>query len=213
MKRDNKAPASGEREIRTRATAPIEIRAAADGSLKIEGYAAVFDEETQIGDWFREVIRPGAFTEAIKRNDDASFLINHEGLPLARVASGTLKLAEDSKGLAISTSLDPKDPDVARIVPKMERGDLSKMSFAFSIQPDGETRWTQQGEEDLELREIIRVGRLWDVSIVTDAQYTGTEIALRSLEKFREARGISEADAAKIIRSRMNMRLRLASGR
>ena len=85
------------REVR--AGIPAEIRQDADG-IKVEGYAAVFNEETDIGGYFREVIEPGAFSDAIGR-DDVVFLINHEGLPLARTRSGTLKLTEDARGLKI----------------------------------------------------------------------------------------------------------------
>ena len=116
------------REIR--AGIPAEIRATDDGGIKVEGYAAVFGEETDIGGMFREVIEKGAFSEAIGR-DDVVFLINHDGLPLARTRSGTLKLSEDDHGLKMSTTLDQDDPDVKSIAGKMKRGDLDKMSFAF----------------------------------------------------------------------------------
>ena len=206
MSKENRNAAS-DREVRTLTTARIELRAAGDGTVSVEGYAAIFDEETVIGDWFREVVRPGAFTEALSRRDDATFLINHDGLPLARVASRTLTLTEDKRGLKIATSLRTDDPDVARIIPKMERGDLNKMSFAFSIYPDGEQRWTQEGEQELELREIVRVGRLYDVSIVTDPAYAGTEIALRARDAARSGRPtLDGAD-----RARRNMRLGLAA--
>lgn len=214
MADEHKKEDSG-REVRTLTTHPFEFRKASDGSIKVEGYAAVFDEVVEIGRWFREVIRPGAFTSVLSNKDDATFLINHDDLPLARVGSGTLKLSQDSRGLAMEAKLDPNDPDVARIVPKMERKDLSKMSFAFSIYPDGETRWTEQGDEDTELREIIKVGTLFDVSIVTDPAYQGTEIALRSLQDFRKARGDGEPDANAVANSiaQRRMRLRLAGGR
>ena len=127
------------KEIRT-VEVPVEVRAADDGSVKVEGYAAVFDEETNIGDVFREVIRKGAFRNALERKDDVAFLINHGGLPLARTRSGTLELEEDERGLKVRSTLDGTDPDVARIVPKMRRGDLDKMSFAFSV-PQGGQNW------------------------------------------------------------------------
>ncbi|MEP2234081.1 MAG: HK97 family phage prohead protease, partial [Marinomonas sp.] len=153
---------------------PVELRMDGD-VIKVSGYAAVFDEETDIGGMFREVIRPGAFKSAIERNDNVSFLINHDGLPLARTSSGTLKLTEDRTGLRIDTELDATDPDVARIVPKMKRGDLDKMSFAFISTRE---EWTfEDGESDL--REVMDT-ELFDVSIVTDPAYGGTSIALRS---------------------------------
>lgn len=163
-----------------RSFVPVEMRAADDGSVKVSGYAAVFNQETNIGDYFIEVIERGAFTEAIGR-DDVVFLINHEGLPLARTRSGTLQLSEDERGLKMDAVLDMSDPDVMSIVPKMKRGDLDKMSFAFYPEVQ---RWDETG--DIPKRYIQKV-RLADVSIVTTPAYDGTEIGLRSLEAHRES--------------------------
>lgn len=165
-----------QREIRS--GIPAELRADADG-VKVEGYAAVFGEETDIGGVFREKIERGAFSEAIGR-DDVVFLINHEGLPLARTRSGTLKLTEDERGLKIETTLDADDPDVQSITRKMKRGDLDKMSFAFY--PEGQ-EWDESG--DIPVRTISKAS-LHDVSIVTTPAYDGTEIALRSLAEARK---------------------------
>lgn len=163
---------------------PAEIRADSDG-IKVEGYAAVFGEEADIGGMFREVIERGAFKDAIGR-DDVVFLINHDGLPLARTRSGTLRLSEDDHGLKIETSLDPEDPDVKSISGKMRRGDLDKMSFAFY--PDVQ-EWDESG--DVPLRTIKRA-TLLDVSIVTSPAYEGTEIALRSLAASRPSETAQE---------------------
>jgi HK97 family phage prohead protease len=167
-----------EREIR--GGVPAEIRAEADG-IKVSGYAAVFNQEVDIGGFFREVIEPGAFSKAVKR-DDVVFLVNHEGLPLARTKSGTLSLSEDEHGLKIETTLDPEDPDVKSIVPKMKRGDLDKMSFAF--RSDMEI-WDET--TDPPTRTILEA-RLFDVSIVTTPAYDGTSIALRARDAAREDR-------------------------
>ncbi len=162
---------------------PAEIRADADG-VKVSGYAAVFGQVADIGGYFREVIEPGAFRDAIGR-DDVVFLINHEGLPLARTRSGTLTLTEDSHGLKMETSLDPDDPDVRSIVGKMKRGDLDKMSFAFLAEVQ---EWDE--EQDPPLR-TIKKASLHDVSVVTTPAYEGTDIGLRSLESAR-----AEAESA-----------------
>ncbi len=160
-----------------RAGVPAEIRTDGD-AVKVEGYAAVFGEETNIAGMFTEVIERGAFKDAIGR-DDVVFLINHEDLPLARTRAGTLELREDDHGLHMSAELDATDPDVARIVPKMKRGDLDKMSFAFL--PDVQ-EWDDSG--DIPKRTIKRA-QLFDVSVVTTPAYGGTEIGLRSLEQHR----------------------------
>lgn len=182
---DQKAGADmSEREIRR--GVPVEIREDEAGEIKVAGYAAVFGEETNIGGMFTESIQRGAFKAAIKR-DDVVFLINHEGLPLARTRSGTLKLSEDERGLYMEAMLDQADPDVRSIVPKMKRGDLDKMSFAF--------RPVRQIWDDSKPipRRVILEAQLFDVSIVTTPAYDGTEIALRSLQQFRDEQVKSQA--------------------
>lgn len=181
------------REVR--AGIPAEIRTDAEG-IKVEGYAAVFGEVTDIGGMFQEVIERGAFKDAIGR-DDVVFLINHDGLPLARTRSGTLSLTEDDHGLKMSTTLDPDDPDVKAIAGKMKRGDLDKMSFAFW--PDVQD-WDDSG--DIPKRTIKRAS-LFDVSIVTTPAYEGTEIALRS---FKAAKG-QTCETAQEFRLRMKRKL------
>lgn len=176
--------AMSEKEIRR--GVPVEIREGEAGEIKVAGYAAVFGEETNIGGMFTEVIERGAFKKAIGR-DDVVFLINHEGLPLARTRSGTLTLAEDDHGLYMEAMLDQSDPDVRSIVPKMKRGDLDKMSFAFIPLRQ---MWDDSGKMP---KRSIQEAQLFDVSIVTTPQYSGTEIGLRSLQQYREQKLKSQA--------------------
>lgn len=188
-----------EREIRGGIAA--EIRADGD-EIKVEGYAAVFNQRTDIGGYFTEVIAPGAFDDAIGR-DDVVFLVNHDGLPLARTRSGTLVLSQDDHGLRMATTLDAADPDVQSIVPKMKRGDLDKMSFAFWSEVE---EWDESG--DVPVR-TIRKARLHDVSIVTTPAYDGTSIGLRSLEAHRlETKRKNFSAASLRHRLKMNLRLR-----
>lgn len=164
----------------------VEIREDESGEIRVAGYAAVFGEETNIGGMFTEQIERGAFKDAIGR-DDVVFLINHDGLPLARTRSGTLTLEEDERGLYMEASLDPTDPDVRSIVPKMKRGDLDKMSFAFVP-----TRQSWDDSSEMPKR-MIEEAQLYDVSIVTTPAYNGTEIGLRSLEQHRSQSTKSQA--------------------
>ena len=173
-----------EREFRP--AQKLEVREAQSGEVRVSGYAAVFGEETNIGGMFTEEISRGAFKDAIGR-DDVVFLINHEGLPLARTRSGTLTLEEDERGLYMEASLDATDPDVRSIVPKMKRGDLDKMSFAFVP-----TRQSWDDSSEMPKR-MIEEAQLYDVSIVTTPAYNGTEIGLRSLEQHRSQSTKSQA--------------------
>lgn len=188
-----------EMQVEVRAGHPVEIRAEGD-TIKVAGYAAVFNQEADIGGYFREVVAPGAFKNAIA-NDDVVFLINHEGLPLARTRSGTLTLKEDKHGLYMESELDPADPEVQSIVPKMKRGDLDKMSFGFIPQVQ---EWDDSG--DVPVRTLKEV-RLIDVSIVTTPAYDGTEIGLRSLQAHRDNQKPQRSVATIQARARMKLAL------
>mgnify|MGYP003655298379 FL=1 len=170
-----------------------------DKTIKVSGYAAKFDSETNIGGYYRESIAKGAFSDAIK-NDDVRFLINHEGLPLARTKSGTLRLSEDDTGLFIEAELNLNDPDVQTIASKMERGDLDEMSFAFT--PEVE-KWDDSG--DIPLRTLEKVN-LFDVAIVTYPAYGDTEIGIRSLEDHRK-QNIKQQGSNKPVLMRMKLAL------
>lgn len=169
-------------EFETRAGLPVELRATDSGAIVVEGYAAVFDTPTNIGDVFTEVVARGAFRSALTRNDDVEFLINHGGLPLARSGAGNLTMSEDETGLKIRAELDPTDPDVQRILPKMRAGMLNQMSFAF--QATGQ-RWDSSAE-GLDVRTITDCV-LYDVSIVNRGAYPQTSIALRSRDEAMES--------------------------
>lgn len=178
-------------EMRHASTETREIRFFSDTGLQFEerdgkppvlrGHAAVFNSFSEdMG--FRELIRPGAFAGTLAKNPDVRLLINHDGLPLARTTAGTLRLREDKRGLHFEAELDQKDPDVQRIAPKVRRGDLSNMSFAFRTIKD---HWrTEGGDEIRELHELdLHDG---DVSVVTYPAYKAADVALRSRDRWKQ---------------------------
>lgn len=170
-------------QFETRSGLPVEVRAADGGAIVVEGYAAVFNQPTDIGGMFTEVIAPGAFRSALSRGDDVEFLINHGGLPLARSTAGNLTMEEDAHGLKIRAELDPSDPDVQRIVPKMRGKMLDQMSFAFrAIDQEWET--PADGQDVRTIKDVA----LFDVSIVNRGAYPQTEIALRSRDEVKADR-------------------------
>jgi len=88
-------------EKRTMGT--IEVRDADGDEMTLEGYAAVFNSETDLGA-FREVIRPGAFDDVM--DNDVRALINHDpNLILGRTGNGTLELSTDERGLKYKVKL------------------------------------------------------------------------------------------------------------
>lgn len=154
----------------------------------MRGHAAVFNSPSEIlmaGDTpFREIVTPGAFSDAIK-SSDCRALFNH--VPdniLGRTSAGTLRMVEDVTGLSIE--IDPPDTTCARdLQVSMSRGDIREMSFGFSVPKGGDT-WTRD-ESGGWLRTINTVGRLYDVSPVTYPAYPDTDCALRSLESVQAA--------------------------
>jgi len=183
-------------ERETRAGLPVEVRAEGDGKIVVEGYAAVFDQPTDIGGVFSEVVARGAFKSALKRGDDVEFLINHGGLPLARSTAGNLTMKEDDHGLHIRAELDPSDPDVQRIVPKMRGKMLDQMSFAFAATGQ---RWDTPADGP-DVRTITDVV-LFDVSIVNRGATPTTTIALRSRDEAK-AQAEEERKAAEAAKAR-----------
>jgi hypothetical protein len=81
---------------------------------RIVGHAAVFDQLSEKLGWgFREIIRPGAFTQTLKDKDDVRALVDHDPSKiLGRTTAGTLDLREDKKGLAVD--IDTPDTTVGR---------------------------------------------------------------------------------------------------
>jgi HK97 family phage prohead protease len=162
-----------------RITMLAEVRAVdtKDGSLKIGGYAATFNNEAS-GLNFREVIAPGAFTRALASADPVFLLVNHdmEGIPLASTQSGTLTLRQDGTGLYMEATLDPANPKAQELSSALRRGDMDKMSFAFTVSPDGQTK-------DAGLRTLTDIERLYEVSVVTLPAYDSTSVGMRSAEE------------------------------
>ncbi|QLQ11172.1 MAG: HK97 family phage prohead protease [Nocardioidaceae bacterium] len=142
-------------ERRAVAVSDFEIRKSGD-LLSLRGYASVFDAPYDIyggpekGGW-TEIVDKRAFDVTLREKPDLHLLINHEGMPLARTKSGTLKLSTDSTGLLVDApDLDRRDPDVQRLEVKMERGDMDEMSFAFRVKK-------QEWEDDETLRRLTEV--------------------------------------------------------
>lgn len=160
-----------------RITFDAEVRSIStdDGSLRIGGYAAQFNKEAT-GLNFREMIAPGAFKRSLQSAEPVFLLVNHDTdqLPLASTQSGTLVLSEDEVGLRMEAILDPSNPRAAELASALTRGDVDKMSFAFSVAPGGDTR--ADG-----LRTLTDLN-LFEVSVVTWPAYDASSVGMRSAD-------------------------------
>lgn len=154
--------------------ADFELREDGD-ELRFVGYAAKFNSPSEDLGGFVETIEPGAFRKSLRSRNDVKLLINHDmGRVVASTRGGTMKLIEDEVGLRVEASLAPtsEGKDLAIL---LRRGDLSKMSFGFSVMKDS---WNN----DMTQRTLKSV-RLWEVSVVSMPAYSQTEAMMRSLDK------------------------------
>lgn len=168
------------RSIETRVfhLSDLEVRAEGDAAPEFSGYAAIFNEETELWPGFREKVAPGAFSKTLRERDDVVLLFNHDSdTVLASTKARSLDLAEDEIGLRVRATLDPADVDTQRVVPKMKRGDIDQMSFGFQTISDE----FLNNEDGTTLRTLKEV-KLWDVSVVTWPAYPGTEADVRALK-------------------------------
>lgn len=157
-----------QRRILTRAEVSLTPR-----TRKLEGYAAVFEQRTDLGFW-EEEMAVGAFDQVLRDPAlDTRALFNHDAnMLLGRSRSGTLRMSTDTHGLSYEIDL-PATSVGDDVYTLAERGDLSGASIAFI---PGE--WTPL--EGGKLDRHVRVKALYDVSPVTYPAYTGTETQARS---------------------------------
>jgi uncharacterized protein len=175
-------------EIEKRGHIGVETRAE-DGKRTLKGYAALFNSDTTIGDYFVERIAPGAFDSALTA--DVRALVDHDsGRVIGRTKSGTLRMSVDSKGLAVEIDIpDTRDGNDLWVL--VERGDISGMSFGFRVTRQ---EWDESG--DMPVRTILDLD-LFEVSAVAFPAYEDTSLAKRSLESARQEREAIDKDAEK----------------
>jgi HK97 family phage prohead protease len=162
-------------QVRALAHSALEFRA--DGNTgKLGGYAAVFDQTTDLGFFGKERLSRSAFDAVLKLKDtDVRSLWNHNPqYLLGRQSTGTLRLSVDSTGLEYEVDLP--DTQYARDVRALaERGDLDGASFSFI---PGEWEW----DDRTETRTHTSVATLVDVAPVTFPAYSGASTEARSLD-------------------------------
>lgn len=144
--------------------------------LKLSGHAAVFDKQSLDLGGFIEIIKPGAFSDALKTSDVRA-LINHDpNLLLGRSTSKTLRLYEDRIGLLYYVDLIDGDGISEGITSRVNRRDITGCSFSFIVAEDTWQLAEKYGE--LDLRIIIKIAELFDVGPVTYPAYPDTSVTV-----------------------------------
>ena len=160
------------RDLKTKFT----ITRAAEGSNAekvIEGYFALYEQETELFDGVYEIITKGAFDNTL--NNDIRALWNHNSqYVLGRSKNGSLEMKADDKGLFGTIKL-PNTQYAQDLHELVQRGDIDQCSFGFNI----------LGED---LEELANGGYRWrineidlhEISVVTFPAYENTTVQARS---------------------------------
>lgn len=142
----------------------------------IEGYAAVFNKDSEdFGGW-NERIAPGAFSDVLK--DNAVALFNHDmNLVLGRNGVN-VSLSEDATGLRYKVKLP--DTSFAKDLRQLIKdGIIHQSSFAFTV---SEQEW-KHSDSKPSVRTIKKIKRLYDVSPVTTPAYPDASVGARSFNE------------------------------
>ena len=188
--------------------ATIETRSDDGEKPVIEGYAAVYNVESDNLGGFVEIIEPGFFSKVL--SDDVRSLWNHnDDLVLGRTKSGTLTIEDTNTGLHTVT-LPPDNTWGRDALVSMQRGDVDQMSFAFAVREGGD-RWERRAD-GIMVRTLLPGGAagLYDISPVTYPAYPQTSAAVRSkIQQLSEAGQVdNKPDEAQKPQARMNARKR-----
>lgn len=192
-------------------TVNLEIRSTNVEERKLEGYAAVFNENYTLlrdrwGEKFYERVMPGAFKDTIKeRTDDIFMLINHDWNKVVGRSNSNLTLEEDEKGLRFELTI-PNTTDGNDLLENVKNGLIRGCSFGFNIK-DEETRWDEKWNF---YRDITKV-ELFEITATPIPAYADTEISARSdlsLKDIKpyEARGKELEVDPKVQKNKINKR-------
>lgn len=157
-----------------------EVRASEDSRI-VEGYALVFESESEdMG--FIETINRDAITDEIIAKSDVFCWLNHDEkrgcLGRSKKGKGSLKLSIDDRGLKYEFAA-PKTALGDELLESLRRGDITSSSFAFSLPLDGSGEKWEKKEDGTHVRTITKFERIYDVSPVYTPAYSDTTISCK----------------------------------
>lgn len=149
-----------------------------EDKVEIEGYVNAIERYSKplmsrIGQFIERICK-GAFSKAIKRNNDIHILLNHDwNRDLGSTKLGNLELKEDNIGLHARACITDKE-----VVEKARNGELVGWSFGFSDR-DVENGISSKGIPTRAVKDLD----LYEVSILDKRKtpaYDGTLICARA---------------------------------
>lgn len=188
------------KELRSITELPVLLRSEEGAETRIlEGYAAVFERESEyLG--FYETIHRGAITEELINKSDVVMCFNHNPemiLARSRNGEGTLQLSVDDHGLKFR--FEVPDTTVGNdVLTLVKRGDLQGCSFAFSVDVSNPNAEAWQEVDGILHRYINEIAGLYDTSVVISPAYPDTDVqarAKKAQEDIDKAKAEAEAKA------------------
>ncbi len=164
-----------------------DVKAQSD-SRTISGYASKYETLSKDLGGFKEIIKRGAFKNAINSADIIANINHDDKLILAR-SQNNLTLKEDPIGLYFELDV-PETTYGNDLLVNVRAGNVSKCSFAFTVKNDS---WEK--ENGIPIRSIHEIRQLHDVAIVTIPAYEDTSVAIRSLKQIH---GVDQQTASRV---------------
>ena len=149
---------------------------------QIQGYAILFNQESNDLGGFTEVIEPTALNGVDLSKVQLIYGHEHNSI-LARADSGNLTLAVDDSGLFFVATL--ADTTVANnVYADILAGNLKGMSFGFTIPRNGDT-WTRDIQGNV-LHIVNQIGILGELTVTPNPAYSETSVEIkRSLDQIK----------------------------
>lgn len=171
---ENKLIESNKKEVRNLKESDFQF----DGR-HVEGYAVVFESESEDIGW-TEIIHRGAITDETIQKSDVFAKLNHDDshiLARSKKGKGSLTLEVDERGVKYSFDA-PNTALGDELLEYLKRGDITSSSFAFTMPNDGKgDKWEKRNGKIY--RHIYKIDKLWDVSPVWTPAYPATSCSAR----------------------------------
>lgn len=158
----------------------------------VEGHPVVIGQRTDLY-WFDEIIEAGALDNTDMK--DVRLCLNHDtSVVYARSRNNspdsTMTLWREADGLHFRANLDLANPLAKAYYSMIDRRDIDKMSFMFSVDKD---QWDDI-DTDHPLRHILSIRSIVEISAVTFPAYESTDIQARDKEALESARQLLESE-------------------
>lgn len=169
----------------------VELRAEKESRI-ITGLAIPVESRSSLLGDFYEVIRSSAVNDELIQNNDIKVYLNHNPgqgtFARSKYGQGSLDLNITERGLEFSFEA-PNSVFGNALLEGIKRGDYDQMSFGFWV---GDDQWDDNGDGTY-TRSILSFAGIEEISILSQLPaYPQTDVAIRSLEEFKEAKAEEE---------------------